>query len=1051
MSDTTTPALDTQVSALGDADWGDLSLVNGFWDVAFTQSEHDQLVSDTNSDPFWATTGVQSVISAWNSAAYDDANNTFYFFGGGHNNYGGNEVYSLDLDTMVWTRLTEPSPVDFTTTAAGEEIGLPRQGPISPHTYDGLVWNETTQTMWLTSTYTGFGGPAPSPDQKAVWEFDPATGDWTAHDSSSNMKFGSSVYLPDTGQTLSLHNASRNDVQASLFEADGSETFFGQVAGLQAATTAFRHPDTGEIYTIAVDTIERLTVGPNAVTTTTAANLPTVSDLNTTMDFSDAGYAYRPVDGKFYIWNGGEQIVTWDPASNDFGVVWNQGDQQAPDDNLIGAGRVFDKWVYVQEQDAFVGISSADDGMFVWKPGDNPAEVNQPNVGTIQLDYQTTGALGVFVPLLDGDKNYDSSAEVWYRAEGASSWQPAMDLLRIRPELNQAGQESPEGYAGSIFGLDPGQRYEIKVEVSDADGVQGTQMQSLTAATKDVPARDPANATVVDVYDAAGLQAALNSAAPGHVIQVNPGTYTLSDELRLDASGTADNPIVIRGLDRSSTIIDAQDGRGLFIKGDHVSVEDLSITNTSEGITFRNADAVTIRGNFIQVNDSDDRGQQGIKGTGDDAYIVDNILEGPFPFGQIDTGGADRGIDVGGHNVEIAYNTLSGFLDAIAGANDKSVGVEIHHNEVLWSTDNGIELDHGLRNISAHHNRLSNTTDALSAQTVAGGPAYIFDNVLLNVGNSPMKVKPLGQEQSQGIYFVNNTIVKEGLAWGNDSGTPSQMFVLNNLFLGQGNNDKGDTLRNLSDHRLTEMDHNAWLTDGRFRIDLADRADIAEASFADFQANTQFAEHSLLLANETVFANYTLDFDQNGFLTFRDPAGTDFTLDSNSSAVDAAVLLANINDAYTGAAPDIGAVETGDDPVQYGARITLQPATAPIAGDDTADSSADQPVTVDVLANDFDPNGDALTVIDVSAPAHGSATITDSGRVTYSPTAGYVGGDSFTYTIQDPGGETATGTVTVSVLGDNNAPTAGDDSLSAVSGENRPDRGVHPAPQRRGR
>ncbi|MFP3786543.1 hypothetical protein, partial [Burkholderia sp. SIMBA_024] len=91
--------------------------------------------------------------------------------------------------------------------------------PISPHTYDGLVWNDTTKTMWLTSTYTGFGGGAPSPDQRAVWEFDPATGDWTAHDSTSNMRFGSSVYIESTGQTLSLHNDSLNEVYASLFDA----------------------------------------------------------------------------------------------------------------------------------------------------------------------------------------------------------------------------------------------------------------------------------------------------------------------------------------------------------------------------------------------------------------------------------------------------------------------------------------------------------------------------------------------------------------------------------------------------------------------------------------------------------------------------------------------------------------------------------------------------------------------------------------------------------------------------------------------------------------
>ena len=45
-----------------------------------------------------------------------------------------------------------------------------------------------------------------------------------------------------------------------------------------------------------------------------------------------------------------------------------------------------------------------------------------------------------------------------------------------------------------------------------------------------------------------------------------------------------------------------------------------------------------------------------------------------------------------------------------------------------------------------------------------------------------------------------------------------------------------------------------------------------------------------------------------------------FNLNSNGNAVDAAVVIPNVNDNFTGKAPDLGALEVGAPPVVYGAR-----------------------------------------------------------------------------------------------------------------------------------
>ena len=54
-----------------------------------------------------------------------------------------------------------------------------------------------------------------------------------------------------------------------------------------------------------------------------------------------------------------------------------------------------------------------------------------------------------------------------------------------------------------------------------------------------------------------------------------------------------------------------------------------------------------------------------------------------------------------------------------------------------------------------------------------------------------------------------------------------------------------------------------------------------------------------------------------------------------------------------------------------------------------------------LLKNDFDANDDPLTVSLVSGPSNGALTLASDGSFTFVPTAGFVGTDSFTYTVSD--------------------------------------------------
>ncbi len=97
---------------------------------------------------------------------------------------------------------------------------------------------------------------------------------------------------------------------------------------------------------------------------------------------------------------------------------------------------------------------------------------------------------------------------------------------------------------------------------------------------------------------------------------------------------------------------------------------------------------------------------------------------------------------------------------------------------------------------------------------------------------------------------------------------------------------------------------------------------------------------------------------------------------------------------------------------------------APEAADDEVVTPEDRAVTVDVLANDTDPEGDRLHVRSVTAAAHGAVRLVSGGVVIYTPERDFHGADSFTYVASDGRGLRDTATVAVTVLPVNDAPTA---------------------------
>ena len=117
--------------------------------------------------------------------------------------------------------------------------------------------------------------------------------------------------------------------------------------------------------------------------------------------------------------------------------------------------------------------------------------------------------------------------------------------------------------------------------------------------------------------------------------------------------------------------------------------------------------------------------------------------------------------------------------------------------------------------------------------------------------------------------------------------------------------------------------------------------------------------------------------------------------------------------------------------------ITIGPVNdPPVANDDQATTEEDTPVVIAVLANDTDPDGDPLVVLDLGTPADGGVVLNPDQTVTYTPNPGFTGSDSFTYTADDGHGGFDLAIVSVAVTRVNQPPVA--DEQDVVSDEDTP-------------
>lgn len=627
----------------------------------------------------------------------------------------------------------------------------------------------------------------------------------------------------------------------------------------------------------------------------------------------------------------------------------------------------------------------------------------------VVVDPPTLHTLGVQVLIADDDDR-DATVGVRVRELGASAWQDALPLLRVRPET--VFVSVPQQFAGSVFDREPATDYEVELHLLDPDGVDTTMV--VMAGTRPLPA-DPQAPVDVPVADVPALQAALAAAQPGHVITLAPGSYAGSF-FTINASGTAADPIVLRGTDAATTILDGEGCGGcniLEVYGSHVRVEHLTFTAGERAIRFQGATT----GNAVRHVTITDVVHGIGSNTGQSSfYICDNDLTGrlvwPWTFDpDASTHWDDRGVDVTGDGHVVCHNRMRGFGDPVVNKQVQARGWDVYGNDIYDSYD-GTELDESEGNARLYLNRWTNVMDPVSIQPSHGGPLYVLRNVVLNAPEEPIKLKSLGGTQEpSGVLVYHNTFVSPNLALNLQTPITQHNFVIaNNLFIGPEQL-AGRAVEWTAALDGAEFNYNGYWPDGGFWLGVLEGMNQVFDNFAALQASGVFESDGVLLTRPIFAADFVGPADA---MTHQEPA--DFALAPASAALDRGLSLPGVN-ALAPGGPDLGARELGCPAPTYGPR--------PVGQDGVIariDCSADD----DPDTTTSDTTGDTDAPDDTTATVTVSATDDPPGTSNPDPTepAPTDGGDSA------PPPDTTTGGVVATVA---TTPETPDDDASGCA------------------
>lgn len=285
----------------------------------------------------------RKVIDEYNGAAFDGRH--LYFQGGGHADYGGNEVYELDLGTLKWARLGEPAPLSDTQ-FIGTYCPVPQGGIFAGHTYGTPLYFEGKIYVW--SQYPKCHGNRTS-GVAARASFDLRTQRWTPMSRTRKTSATASV---GGGQAV-VFEAGR-DAKALLVNLNTGQILrrskpigwihFGDATVVDNNVFLFEDHNIFRIPADLSGPLHRLTETPRAL-------------------IPNGGIAFDPRRNAFFFWSGGPAVFSVDRDFKQWHLYLTT-DAPAP----RRLSHVFSKWHYVPTENVFIGVGNTKN-IWLFRPG----------------------------------------------------------------------------------------------------------------------------------------------------------------------------------------------------------------------------------------------------------------------------------------------------------------------------------------------------------------------------------------------------------------------------------------------------------------------------------------------------------------------------------------------------------------------------------------------------------------------------------------------------------------------------------------------------------
>ncbi len=527
---------------------------------------------------------------------------------------------------------------------------------------------------------------------------------------------------------------------------------------------------------------------------------------------------------------------------------------------------------------------------------------------------------------------------------------------------------------------------------------------------------------------------------------------TAGDELVRVRNLNADDSIELIDLGDGYDVLETRGSSNIDLSG--ITVLGLDFIN---GGTSTDNITATQGNDFIQGN----RGNDTIDGAGGintavfsgiftDYQITDNG-DGTFTVQDLNTADGDDGRDT---LININYAQFSNYTETLIAPNLPPVAV-----------DDNITLD---EDTEFTFNPVANDTDPGDTLTLVSIDTPVNGNLIDN-GDGTFTYEPFNNfngsesisytiedaagQQATGTINFNVTPVNDApIARNNGFTTTEDETAIINV-LGNDSDVDGDALSIVS---FTQPANGSVVQnpDGTFSYTPSGNffgVDSFTYTITDGEIqDTATVNVTINAANDapdTVEDNITVEED--AFITF-DVLANDSDVDGDTITVESftlpteGTLVQNPDGTFTYTpAPDFNGSDSFTYTVTDGTvsrtenvNITVDPENdEPITLSDSGSTQEDNSLVIDVLANDSDPDGDALTVSAVTDGANGTVAINPDGTVTYTPNADFHGNDSFTYTASDGNGGNVVETVNVQVNPENDAPITIVDDISVNEDE----------------